>query len=289
MSEKLNDKKTVDNQKILKLEREWPRRLAGSLAVLLFIWFIGGIVLILRNDLIEKQIDDFKSELYDWWGSKGFILDDVVISGRNRTAKEDILQVLGIERGANMLKIDVYAIKEKLEALPWVKEAVVRRSFFPNLLNIELVEKQVRAIWQINERFYPLDDEGKIIKAEFKIEEPLLLIVGAGAPENFKDLTEALKDEDANYISRVKVANYISGRRWNLILDDIRNGVTIKLPEENIAQAWKKLAKLDKTKGIFKRKLTIIDLRLPNKIVVKLRKENSAEAKDLVEAVEHNL
>lgn len=289
MSENLNDKKTVDNQKILKLEREWPRRLAGSLAVLLFIWFIGGIILILRNDLIEKQIDDFKLELYDWWGSKGFILDDVVISGRNRTAKEDILQVLGIERGANMLKIDVYAIKEKLEALPWVKEAVVRRSFFPNLLNIELVEKQVRAIWQINERFYPLDDEGKIIKAEFKIEEPLLLIVGAGAPENFKDLTEALKDEDANYISRVKVANYISGRRWNLILDDIRNGVTIKLPEENIAQAWKKLAKLDKTKGIFKRKLTIIDLRLPNKIVVKLRKENSAEAKDLVEAVEHNL
>lgn len=289
MSENLNDKKTVDNQKILKLEREWPRRLAGSLAVLLFIWFIGGIILILRNDLIEKQIDDFKLELYDWWGSKGFILDDVVISGRNRTAKEDILQVLGIERGANMLKIDVYAIKEKLEALPWVKEAVVRRSFFPNLLNIELVEKQVRAIWQINERFYPLDDEGKIIKAEFKIEEPLLLIVGAGAPKNFKDLTEALKDEDANYISRVKVANYISGRRWNLILDDIRNGVTIKLPEENIAQAWKKLAKLDKTKGIFKRKLTIIDLRLPNKIVVKLRKENSAEAKDLVEAVEHNL
>ena len=43
MSEKLNDKKTVDNQKILKLEREWPRRLAGSLAVLLFIWFIGGV------------------------------------------------------------------------------------------------------------------------------------------------------------------------------------------------------------------------------------------------------
>ena len=115
------------------------------------------------------------------------------------------------------------------------------------------------------------------------------MIVGAGAPENFKNLTEALKDEDANYISRVKVANYISGRRWNLILDDIRNGITIKLPEENIAQAWKKLAKLDKTKGIFKRKLTIIDLRLPDKIVVKLRKGNSAEVKNLTETVEHNL
>lgn len=289
MSEILNNKKTDSSHNVLKLEKEWPRRLAGSLAVLFFIWLLGGIILILRNDLIEKQIDDFKSEVYDWWGSKGFILDDVVISGRNRTAKEDVLQALNIERGANMLKIDIYAIKERLETLPWVKEAIVRRSFFPNLLNIELVEKQVRAIWQINERFYPLDDDGEIIKAEFKIKEPLLLIVGAGAPENFKDLTEVLKDEDTNYISRVKVANYISGRRWNLILDDIRNGVTIKLPEENIDKAWKKLAKLDKTKGIFKRKLTIIDLRLPNKIVVKLRKGSSVETQDLVETVEHNL
>ena len=49
---------------------------------------------------------------------------------------------------------------------------------------------------------------------------------------------------------------------------------TVKLPEENYAEAWKKLIKLEKTKGILKRKLTIIDLRLDGKVVVKLKKSN---------------
>ena len=56
------------------------------------------------------------------------------------------------------------------------------------------------------------------------------------------------------------------------MLDDIENGITIKLPEENVEQAWKKLLKLDATNGILKRKLTIIDLRLPEKVTVKLKK-----------------
>ena len=55
-------------------------------------------------------------------------------------------------------------------------------------------------------------------------------------------------------------------------MDDIRNGITVKLPEEKVDEALKKLSKLDSEKGIFKRKLTIIDLRLEDKVTVKLRK-----------------
>ena len=145
-------------------------------------------------------------------------------------------------------------------------------AFFPNVININLEEKEVRAIWQINEKFYPIDGDGKVIDANFRTQEPILLIVGAGAPENLKRLLEAIKDDGDTYLQRIKVANFISQRRWNLILDDIKEGITVKLPEEDIEDAWKKLLKLNETKGILKRKLTIIDLRLPHKIVVKLRK-----------------
>lgn len=259
-------------ENVLRPEKEWPWRLAGSLAVLLFIAFWAGLALTLKNDWVNKKIDGWKSEFYDWAAAQGFVLDDVVISGRDKTSKEEINALLQLKRGDNILKIDVYDIKQKLEQLPWVREAVVHKRFFPNILHIEVREKEVKAIWQINEKFYPLDADGKVIEAEYHISEPILLIVGAGAPENFKNLMEALKDEKYDYLEKVKVANFISGRRWNLILNDIREGITVKLPEENIGEAWKKLLKLNETKGIFKRKLTIIDLRLPHKIVVKLRK-----------------
>ncbi|MBE6459337.1 MAG: FtsQ-type POTRA domain-containing protein [Alphaproteobacteria bacterium] len=281
-------KPMADN--VVRPEKEWPWRLLGSLGILLFIFFWVGVVLTLKNDLINKKIDSLKNEFYDWAATQGFVLDDVVVSGRDKTSKEEINTLLNLKRGDNILKIDVYDIKQKLEQLPWVKHVSVHKRYFPNVLQIEIHEKEVKAIWQINEKFYPLDAEGKIIEAEFHVSEPILLIVGAGAPENFKNLMMALKDEKYDYLDKVKVANFISGRRWNLILNDIREGVTVKLPEENIAAAWKKLLKLNETKGIFKRKLTIIDLRLPNKIVVKIRKSGSDKAPKLNKTVpEHNI
>lgn len=45
--------------------------------------------------------------------------------------------------------------------------------------------------------------------------------------------------DDQNIFQRIKVANYISGRRWNIVLDDVENGITVKLPEKHIDEAWK--------------------------------------------------
>lgn len=274
---------------VLAPEREWPLRLAGSLAVLGIIALLAAVILTLKNDLVNKRLSEAWDEFYDWAGKQGFVLDDIIVSGREKTTREEVAAALGLKRGDNILKIDLYELKRKLEQLPWIKEAEVRRSFFPNVLSINLTEKEVRAVWQISEKFYPLDDEGKIIDADFRATEPVLLIVGAGAPENMKNLLENLKGGDASYLKRIKVANFISKRRWNLILDDIREGVTIKLPEENIAEAWNKLLKLNETKGILKRKLTIIDLRLPHKIVVKLRKSKPDEPLRLNSNAERNI
>ena len=55
-----------------------------------------------------------------------------------------------------------------------------------------------------------------------------------------------------------------------MIFDDVENGIMVKMPEDDLAEAWKKLIKMDKTKGILKRKLTFIDLRLKNRVVVRL-------------------
>jgi cell division protein FtsQ len=62
---------------------------------------------------------------------------------------------------------------------------------------------------------------------------------------------------------------FVSGRRWNLILD-YANGVVIKLPEQNFDKAYQKIALLEKRNGIFKRKLTSVDLRYDNKMVIEL-------------------
>ncbi|MGN0911702.1 MAG: cell division protein FtsQ/DivIB, partial [Alphaproteobacteria bacterium] len=201
-------------------------------------------------------------------------LDDVTLEGREKTSKDDVLHVIGLKRGDNILEIDLKAVCEKVKTLPWVKEASVSRRYFPNVIHISIREKKVKSIWQYQNEFYPIDEDGKIIETEYVLQKNILQIVGQGAPEHINSLLNIIEN-DKELFSRVKVANFISGRRWNLIFDDVLNGITVKLPEEDVADAWKKLVKLDKTRGILKRKLTFIDLRLKNKVIVKISNKNA--------------
>ncbi len=263
--------------KIIRPKKEWPERLRATLAVLFFIALVASLIVILKNDLVNKKIEETKSLVIDYIGAQGFTLDDVIITGRNRTTLDEINKVANLKRGDNILKINVNELKRNLETLPWVRMVRVKRSFLPNIIRIDIEEKNVLAIWQLNERFYPIDTDGYIIEADYRASKPMLLIVGAGAADNILSLLETIKELSPDFITRIKVANYISKRRWNIILDDIANGITIKLPEENFAAAWKKLLKLDAEKGILKRKLTIIDLRLEDKVTVKLKKTRAKQ------------
>ena len=119
-----------------------------------------------------------------------------------------------------------------------------------------------------------------MIEADYVPDEEVLLVVGEGASENILDLLKKIKEMSADYLPRIKVAHFISKRRWNLVMDDAINGVTVKFPEENFEHAWKKLLKLDEAKGILKRKLTIIDLRLGDKVIVKIRNNKNTGRKE---------
>ena len=261
---------------VVRLPVEWPYRLVGSLVILTVILLLASVTVTLKERLVSKQFEAWMEEFYALSSAHGFGVDDILLSGHEKTSAEDVKKAINLSRQDNILKINVAELKKKIEQLPWVKEAVVKKSFRPNVIQIAIKERQVNSIWQISEKFHPIDEDGKVIDAEFKPTKPILLIVGAGAPENINELLDVIKNDKAIF-ERVKVANYISQRRWNLVLDDIRDGITIKLPENGVKKAWKKLLKLNSTKGILKRKLTIIDLRLDDKVIVKIKKSSSEE------------
>lgn len=252
----------------------WPYRLLGNLLLIGSIWLLIFGVITIRHNLVSKHIDSLLTEFYNKTATVGWGLDDVTLEGRDKTSKDDVLHVIGLQRGENILEIDLKAVCDKVKTLPWVKDASVSRRYFPNIIHISIREKKVKSIWQYQNEFYPIDEDGKIIETDYVLQKNILQIVGLGAPEHINGLLKII-EQDKDLFYRVKVANFISGRRWNLIFDDVLNGITVKLPEEDVEEAWKKLVKLDKTRGILKRKLTFIDLRLKNKVIVKISNKNS--------------
>lgn len=247
----------------------WPYRLLGNTLLLVFVWLSALGVITVRHNLVGRQIDSLLSEFYKKTAVAGWGLDDVTLEGRVKTPKNDIIQAAGLKRGENILEIDLNAVCDRLKKLPWVKDVSAVRRYFPNVIHISIKEKEVKSIWQYKGEFYPIDEDGKIIETEYVPQHNILQIIGEGAPEHFNGLLKVVSKNKELY-ERLKAANFISGRRWDLIFDDVENGITVKMPEEDFEDAWKKLVKLDKTRGILKRKLTFIDLRLKNKVIVRL-------------------
>ena len=69
---------------------------------------------------------------------------------------------------------------------------------------------------------------------------------------------------------RVKAAVRKGLRRWDIMLDDIEKGITVRLPEKDPASAWGRLANLNRAEGLLSRKITLVDLRQPDKLIVRL-------------------
>ena len=252
----------------------WPYRLMGNLLLIGFIWAVTLSVITIRHNLVGKQIDSLLDELYNKTAVIGWGLDDITMEGRQKTSKEAIIQAIELQRGDNILNIDLNEIYRKVKMLPWVKEAIIARRYFPNVIHISIKEKQVKSIWQYKNEFYPIDEDGKIVESEYVPERNLLQIIGEGAPENINKIMKIIEKEPQLKM-RLKAANFISQRRWDIIFDDVEKGVVVKMPEDGFEEAWKKLAKLDKTRGILKRKLTFIDLRLKNKVIVRINSDGA--------------
>src|SRR5881275_1545515 len=73
-----------------------------------------------------------------------------------------------------------------------------------------------------------------------------------------------------------KPAPFVGERRWNLRLKD---GLDIRLPENDVGNALAALSKLDKDDRLFSRDIVAIDVRLPDRLTVQLS-EDAAKARE---------
>ncbi len=215
---------------------------------------------------IERQGVALGDGLVALSGKMGLTLQSVAVDGRQQTPPEELLAAIGAARGTPLLALDPEAIRARVETLPWVKSASVRRGL-DGTLTVHVDEFAPFALWQRDGKFYLVDRQGEAIAAD----DPgrfnqLLVLVGDNAPQHAADLVTMLGLEP-ELKARVRAAVWVGDRRWNLRLD---NGVDVKLPETNPTAAWLELARLEREQGLLKRDLSAIDLRLPDRMVVRL-------------------
>jgi cell division protein FtsQ len=198
-------------------------------------------------------------------GVAGLRVRNIVVEGRANTPEPLLRAAIGASKGDAILGFSVEQARTRIEGLTWVESATVERRL-PDTLVIQLAERRPFAIWQNQGKFVLVDRAGLIVAnqdvAQFRA---LPLIVGLGAPAAAAPLLDALTARPG-LGARVTAAVRVAERRWNL---HMKSGTDVLLPEGAEVAALEKLDKLQQDQALLDRPLAVIDMRLPDKLVVR--------------------
>lgn len=175
----------------------------------------------------------------------------------------------------NFLTMDLAAVREAFESVPWVRTAVVRR-VWPNRLRVDLQEHRPVALWAAeigNEKL--VNNYGEVFEANLgDVEDDALptLAGPAGSAAHvltmFGRIGAAFAPLDAN----VEGLALSSRGSWRATLDD---GVKVELgrgsDDEVVARTARFVATVPEVTGRFQRPLAYADLRHTQGYAVRLK------------------
>jgi cell division protein FtsQ len=261
-----------------KLAQRWIRRL--SVRAVLFAGFSLAMVGILtglgwhaaNNGLVNRLL--FASETgfrqISIW--TGLAVRDVMVSGRDRTARSELLRAIDINAGDPILTIDLEGAHSRIAALTWVKQVRVERRL-PDTIFVKLVEREPMALWQRNGKLHLIDRDGGLIpSAEVEKFSDLPIVIGQDAPPRVRDVLAMLSGEP-DLRERVRAVTWVGERRWDVRVDD---RINVQLPELAPFEAWAELARMEREYGVLRRDVIAIDMRLRDQLVVRVAPETAA-------------
>lgn len=223
-------------------------------------WYIG------REGRLPTIVAQTESRIATVGAQFNLTVESVQVVGRDRADPQAILAALGVKRGSPILAVDLDAAKARLEAVPWIRSAAIER-LLPDTLYVRISERVPLALWQHDGTFDLVDQDGNVIPhADVAAYPALPQVVGDDAPAATPDLLALMAAEPALQ-RRVAAAVRVGGRRWNI---DFDNGIEVALPEAGAVDAWHRLAALDRSDRLLERDVQAIDMRLPDRLVLRL-------------------
>ncbi|MEI7712847.1 MAG: cell division protein FtsQ/DivIB, partial [Rhodospirillales bacterium] len=253
---------------LLRRLKKWVGPAAWTSFVLLV---VGAGLFAVRGVAPGSTIAGMRERLGGSTGFAGLRVADVKVDGQANTPLPLLYAAIGVAKGDPILGFSVEAARARVESLTWVEQATVERRL-PDIVVVSIKERRPFAIWQNQKKYVLIDRAGQVVAnqdvALFK--DKLPMVVGPGAPIAANALVKAL-EKYPSLSGRILAAVRVGERRWDLHL---KNGIDVMLPEGHEPEALERLLQLHQDHALMDRPLVAIDLRLPDRLVVRPRPDS---------------
>jgi cell division protein FtsQ len=274
-----DDRNVGRRYRILALMERLTPRGAGVAATVLI---LGGAALfgMVRGGHVDELTSALRDTRDALANSAGFRIAAVTINGRKQLSQDEVLAIGGVTGRRSLLFLSAADVRDRLKANPWIADATVLK-LYPDRLSIDIAERSAFALWQDEKRVVVIAEDGAVLEpfvaGHFT---SLPLVVGKGAEAHAKDFLNVMAGYPRIRDS-VKAVVFVGERRWNLRL---ASGIDVRLPETGVKAALDRLVKLDQDDQLLSRDIVAIDLRLPDRVTVRLSNEAAQARADALKA-----
>jgi len=241
---------------------------AGSAAAVLLVLFSVGYGTVRggHGPEIAAEVQNVSDAVAN---GLGFGISEIALSGARDVNREDVLTTAHITGSSSLLFLDAAKARTRLLTNPWIADVAVLK-LYPGRLRIEIKERKPFALWQKQGKVSLIAADGTVLE-NFVPRRYLALplVVGEGAQLAAAGFIARLTRYPT--IARlVEASVLVADRRWNLYL---KGGVEVELPEDAPEHALGDLVKLERSKQLLSRDIVKIDLRLADRVTVRLSDE----------------
>ncbi len=263
-------------RRVIRTLRRWSQTVEGGLAsvkpmqgtyaALAFLGAWGAYGLVLSGGW-RTAVDGVTAGF-------GFTVASIEIQGLAQADSTEISDRIDVSETSSLLMVDAEKARARIAEIPWVADVQVKK-LYPDRIVVNLTERLPFALWQDDGKVKVVDKTGAVTSEVLETRNAgLPLVVGQGANRRVVEAVE-LMNSVPTIRAKIRAAVLVAERRWNLVTTD---GIEILLPEENPGVALARVAQLQDTKKLLERDLVAVDLRVPDRLFVRLS-DGAADAR----------
>ena len=260
-----------------RLTRFWLRpsyRRAVNFGLPLMAGVLASWTLASELDLRNRAVAAFAAAREAVMDRPQFLITRIDIPDVSADLAEQIRETSLVTLPVNSLEVNVAAVRDRVESLAAVERARVR-AVAGGVLEIRAIERIPVAIWRGPDGLQLVDQNGvRVAEIDSRLRRAdLPLIAGAGAegqvPEALSLLAEARP-----IAARIRGLVRVGERRWDMVLD---RDQAIRLPETDPMGALRRVLALQAADQALDRDISVLDLRNPERPMLRLTEEALAE------------
>ena len=209
----------------------------------------------------------------------GFAVHDGMVVGRAQVDRNELMQQLAVQKGDPMIGFNLRDASVRLKTITWINEARIEKRW-PNKIIVQLTERVPLALWQRKGQLSLIDRDGQVLDTKDLTQfQKLPVLVGDTAPAHASPIFYGLLKYPDLY-KQVSALSWIGDRRWDIYL---KNNIIIKLGEVtedfSINEQLASLQQMQAQQNLFDRNIAVIDLRLPDRVIVQTKTETDTADK----------